>query len=59
MKETTKDFIWEYSLRLLLISIYPLWLLLGLFESSDWENFKDGAKLPFQKWGTQTSSNKG
>ena len=42
---------WYYAVRTLLIVLYPLWLLLGLLESKDWKEFKDGAKLPFKRFG--------
>ena len=57
MKETTKEFLFEYTLRSMLIVCYPIWLLFVLLDSKSWNGFKEDALLPFKKWGRQTSSN--
>lgn len=51
-----KNNLWNYDwfyciIRITLIIFYPIWLLFNLLESKSWKEFKDGIKIPFQKWG--------
>lgn len=47
-----------YTIRVLLILFYPIWLIIGLFESKSWKEYKEGIKIPFEKWGDYKTKQK-
>lgn len=55
MKETNKDFLFEYILRSMLIICYPIWFLFTLLECKRWDSFKEVILLPFIKWGNTSN----
>ena len=48
----------ETALRILIISIYPIWLMIILLECNNWEEYKELMMFPFVKWKQSFSSAK-